>query len=139
VSSNDPLLVNLAQLPQAHSIIHTFHNHIRNKKNELLRQHASAFPQYKYFPPCIDSGVNKRRIEGPTNHHESHLPPMLPYFFATPDVHIPASLHRPQPPPFTFQNQISLPEGELVSNIGLGIEWGKMSMKEFDLLGELGM
>eukprot|EP00026_Physarum_polycephalum_P005477 Phypoly_transcript_05512.p1 GENE.Phypoly_transcript_05512~~Phypoly_transcript_05512.p1 ORF type:complete len:524 (+),score=71.60 Phypoly_transcript_05512:93-1664(+) len=125
VSSNDPLLVTLAQLPQAHSIIQIFHNHVRNKKNELLRQQA-AFPPYKYFPP-IES---KRRAESPTN-YQSHLPPMLPYFFS-PD-------YRSQPPPFTFQNQISLPEGELVSNsTNLGIDWSKATMKEFDLLGELG-
>lgn len=140
MSSNDPLLVSLAQLPQAHSIIQIFHTHIRNKKNELLRQHAAAFPQYKYFPPSMHEA--KRRAESPNNHHEPTLPPLLPsYFpFATPDVHFPAILRPPQPPAFTFQNQVTLPEGELVSNLSnLGINWGKTVMKDFDLLGELGM
>jgi hypothetical protein len=125
----------LAQLPQAHSIIQTFHNHVRNKKNELLRQQV-AFPPYNYFPHGLEP---KRRVENPTS-YQSHLLPMLPYF-ANPDVHIPPPFHRPQPPPsFTLQNQVSLPEGELVSNSSnLGIDWGKTAMKEFDLLGELGM
>lgn len=140
MSSNDPQLVNLAQLPQAHSIIQTFHTHIRNKKTELIRQQASF--QYKYFPPCIDSGA-KRRAESPTIHHESPpLPPIFaPYFFATPDLHMPVFRPMaPQPPPFTLQNQLTLPEGELVSNVAnIGLDWSKIAMKDFDLLGELGM
>lgn len=133
VSSNDPLLVNLAQLPQAQAIIQTFNTHTRNKKNEFIRKQQVGFQAYKYFPPRLDS----RRAESPTP--EATLPPILPYYFATPDVHVPHYLHKPQPPSFTFQNQISLPEGELVSNVtNLGIDWCKTVMKDFDLLGELG-
>lgn len=146
VSSNDPQLVSLAQLPHAHSIIQTFHNHIRNKKNELLR-HQQPFPQFKFFPPCMDTNAKIRRAESPTQnpHEQTSLPIMRPFMFSSPDVHMSMlSCNRTspmlsQPPSFAHQNQLSLPEGELVSNVSsLGIDWSKLAIKDFDLLGELG-
>lgn len=141
VSSNDPQLVTLAQLPHAYSIIQTFNTHIRNKKNELIRQ-QHPFPQFKFFPPCIDSSAKIRRSDSPTSHDQSLL--MRPFLFNSPDIHLPSfSCNRPpmipQPPSFALQSQISLPEGELVSNVNnLGLDWSKMAIKDFDLLGELG-
>jgi len=144
VSSNDPQLVTLAQLPHAHSIIQIFNNHIRNKKNEVLRQ---QFPQFKFFPPCIESSAKMRRSESTTPNHDQSLPQhmMRPFAFNSPDMHIPVlptynrALLPPQPPSFALQNLISLPEGELVSNVNnLGLDWSKMAIKDFELHGELG-
>lgn len=136
VSSNDPQLVVLAQLPHAFSILHAFHMHIRNKKNELIRHQPPPFPQYKYFS-SMESSSKIRRPDSPPHEHPS-LPSLRPFFFSSPDPH---SLgNRPQqPPPFALQKHLVLPEGELIANpSNIGLEWNKMSLSNFELLGELG-
>lgn len=134
VSSNDPQLVTLAQLPHAHSIIQTFNNHIRNKKNEL---YAKSFPpQFKFYPSMESSKI--RRSESPTSSHEP-LSIMRSFLFNSPDMHLPLPRPSMLPPSFALQNQLSLPEGELVSNVNnIGLDWSKMAIKDFELLGELG-
>jgi len=145
VSSNDPQLVTLAQLPHAYSILQTFHDHVRNKKNELIRHQSQPFPPFKFFPPnpCIDSSAKIRKSDNPTSSHEHPtLPTMRPFIFTPPEVrpYLPGCTRPLQSPPaFALQNQISLPEGELISNTNnIGIDWPKMAIKDFELLGELG-
>jgi hypothetical protein len=154
VQSNDPQLGLLGMLPEAHSILKNFLNLVQDKKKERLTQ----LLQYNFYPSShahIGEPSPKLRrpnpdVPPPTSPLSNSLPPMLPFRFAPPpskpelqflqaSPYAPKTLTPLQPPPITMSNQITLPEGELIANMGnSGFDWSKISMKDFDLLGELG-